>query len=218
FSTGTSINTDNPITILNAPLVFHSPGMTRKREYYAVLRGRVERPTIFSSWSVCTVLGDAHPRVTGCKARHKAFHTIEEAREQMTEWGVPKDEYAEILKNGAGETTPLHGCEAFYAVAHGKRPGIYSYWDETKLETEKISGVCHKHFRTRAQAEAFIEDWKQSYTEVYAMVLKQALDQDLRPRDLKMNLEDILEKPEAAAENKNCVDSLKMSLLDIKGE
>jgi len=50
------------------------------------------------------------------------------------------------------------------------------------------------------------------------MMLKQALDQGLRPRNLKMNLEDVLEKPEAAAESEDCVASLKMGQLDIKDE
>ena len=34
----------------------------------------------------------------------------------------------EVIKDGAGQTTPLGDSEAFYAVAHGKRPGIYPYW------------------------------------------------------------------------------------------
>jgi len=67
--------------------------------------------------------------VTGCESKLKGFRTIEKAREQMAKWGVRKEEYVEILKNGGGETTPLDGCEAFYAVAHGKCPGVYSYWE-----------------------------------------------------------------------------------------
>jgi hypothetical protein len=34
----------------------------------------------------------------------------------------------EVIKDGAGETTPLRDSQAFYAVAHGKRLGIYPYW------------------------------------------------------------------------------------------
>jgi len=34
----------------------------------------------------------------------------------------------EVIKDGAGETTPLRDSQAFYAVAHGKRPDIYPYW------------------------------------------------------------------------------------------
>lgn len=57
---------------------------------------------------------------------HGAFVTIEEAREYMRKRGVTK--YKEIIKEGAGETSPLLDSQAFYAVAHGNRPGIYPYW------------------------------------------------------------------------------------------
>jgi hypothetical protein len=36
----------------------------------------------------------------------------------------------------------------------------------TEPEVKDISGACHKRFRTRAQAEAFVEDWKESYADV----------------------------------------------------
>ena len=51
---------------------------------------------------------------------------IEDARAYMNEKGVT--EYEEVIKDGAGETTPLQGGQVFYAVAHGEHPGIYRYW------------------------------------------------------------------------------------------
>jgi hypothetical protein len=36
--------------------------------------------------------------------------------------------YDKIIKEGAGETTLLRQGEAFYAVANGKKPGIYQYY------------------------------------------------------------------------------------------
>jgi len=57
---------------------------------------------------------------------HKSFVTIEKAREYMKERGVTKPK--EIIKDGAGDTTPTWNSKAFYAVANGTRPGIYSYW------------------------------------------------------------------------------------------
>jgi viroplasmin and RNaseH domain-containing protein len=44
----------------------------------------------------------------------------------MKERGVTKPK--EIIKDGAGDTTPTWNSKAFYAVANGTRPGIYSYW------------------------------------------------------------------------------------------
>lgn len=33
----------------------------------------------------------------------------------------------EVIKRGAGETTPLNG-KGFYAVANGRNPGIYPFY------------------------------------------------------------------------------------------
>ena len=43
----------------------------------------------------------------------------------MESMGVSKAK--EIIKSGAGETTPLGG-NGFYAVANGAKPGIYPYY------------------------------------------------------------------------------------------
>jgi len=73
-----------------------------------------------------TSRGDAHPRAIGCRSDHKAFLTLDEAREYMNKKGVTL--YDEVIKEGAGKTTPLRQCEAFYAVANGNKPGIYPYY------------------------------------------------------------------------------------------
>ncbi len=70
--------------------------------------------------------GDAHPRVTGCSSEHAAFFTLEDAREYMKSKGVVESK--EVIKDGAGETTPQWDSQAFYAIANGKKPGIYEYW------------------------------------------------------------------------------------------
>lgn len=61
--------------------------------------------------------------MTRCLSEHEAFFTIEEARKYMTRKGVTK--YEEVIKETALDTTPQRGSQAFYAVAHGRRPGIY---------------------------------------------------------------------------------------------
>ncbi|KAJ6101902.1 hypothetical protein N7486_004329 [Penicillium sp. IBT 16267x] len=89
----------------------------------------------------------------------------------------------EVIKSGAGETTPL-GAYGYYAVANGKGPGIYPrYYGENGAEKEVVGeeGSCHKRFRTMAQAEAFIEDWKETYAEIWREMIKEALDQGYRP-------------------------------------
>jgi viroplasmin and RNaseH domain-containing protein len=64
--------------------------------------------------------------VTGCHSVHKSFFTIEDARKYMEGKGVAKPK--EVIKDGAGSTTPLKGTQAFYAVANGKQHGVHTYW------------------------------------------------------------------------------------------
>lgn len=44
----------------------------------------------------------------------------------------------------------------FYAVAKGKKPGIYTNWPECQQNTNGYPGPIFKKFDTRAEAEAFI--------------------------------------------------------------
>lgn len=59
-------------------------------------------------------------------------------------------------------------------------------------EIDEISGACHKRFKTNGQAEAFIEDWKESFAGVWGREMKKALDQGLRPWDMKLSMEGVL--------------------------
>ncbi|KAE8395827.1 hypothetical protein BDV23DRAFT_144886 [Aspergillus alliaceus] len=154
----------------------------KNKEYYAILSGRLDEPTIFSSW------GDAHPRMTGCDSRNKSFYTLQEAQSFMEENGVNRPTL--VIKDGAGKTTPLRGDKAFYAVANGSNPGIYPYYYvKTEPKVKGYSGACYKHFRTRAQAEAFIEDWKNAYADVCRREIKAELDRGFRPPNMKLNLD-----------------------------
>lgn len=156
--------------------------------------------------------GDAHPRVTGCDAVHKGFSTLMKAREYMSKKGVADPKV--VIKHGAGETTLILNGDGFYAVAHGKRPGIrqefryespalYSCYRlliqrsgpaGSELEVKEVKNACHKKFRTRDQAEAFIEDWKESFSDVWRRAIREGLDQGLRPYDMKVNINLILHK------------------------
>lgn len=46
-----------------------------------------------------------------------------------------------------------------------------------------------------AQAEAFIEDWKASYAEIWYESIKDALDRGFRPREMGFSIEKFLYKP-----------------------
>ena len=53
------------------------------------------------------------------------------------------------------------------------------------VETDKWKGACHKSFRTKAQAEAFIQDWENSLADVCRMEAKQKLESGSRPGSMK---------------------------------
>ncbi|KFY37956.1 hypothetical protein V495_06827 [Pseudogymnoascus sp. VKM F-4514 (FW-929)] len=180
----------------------------KNKEYYAVVNGRVDEPTIFSSW------GDVHPRVTGCHAKYKAFLTAEAARAYMKKEGVA--EPREVIKAGAGMTSPSWGSDAYYAVAHGKQPGITPYWygsEGAEPNVKQTPGACYKRFGTRDQAESFIEDWKETFADVWRRAIIKGLDQGLRPRDMKLGLEGILH----ATEGTDISDGLGLGRLNLEG-
>ncbi|KAF2180400.1 hypothetical protein K469DRAFT_592652, partial [Zopfia rhizophila CBS 207.26] len=138
--------------------------------------------------------GDAHPRVTGCPAVHEGFFTIEEAREYMTRKGVSK--YKEVIKNTALETTPERSSMVYYAVCvrypNGKLLMRLLIKTGALEEIHEISGACQKRFRTKAQLDAFIEDWKESFAEVWSRAVKEELDQGIKPRDMKLSIEGLM--------------------------
>ena len=46
----------------------------------------------------------------------------------------------------------------FYAVREGRKPGIYSTWEECKLQVTGYKGAVYKSFPTREEAEKYIND------------------------------------------------------------
>lgn len=46
----------------------------------------------------------------------------------------------------------------FYAVAVGRHPGVYSRWDQARLQVNGFSGNIHKKFDYQEDAVAFIRD------------------------------------------------------------
>jgi hypothetical protein len=61
-------------------------------------------------------------------------------------------------------------------------------------EVKEIPGACYKCFQTEAQAKAFIEDWKDSYAEVVRQAVRKGLDKGLRPQDMSVNVEGLLQE------------------------
>ena len=57
------------------------------------------------------------------------------------------------------------------------------------------SHACHKHFRTREQAEHFLEEWISTYVEILADICKEELAKGSRPRGALKCLPSLLFKP-----------------------
>ena len=54
----------------------------------------------------------------------------------------------------------------YYAVASGKRTGIFDSWDEARPLVERVRGALHKGFATRDEAEKWLaEQYGQPLTE-----------------------------------------------------
>jgi len=83
---------------------------------------------------------------------------------------------------------------------------------------KEVRGICHKKFKTRSQAEAFIEDWKDSYAEVWRRAIREGLDRGLRPRDMTVNVESILRQTDTQTEGTDASDGLKLDKLNLKDE
>lgn len=46
----------------------------------------------------------------------------------------------------------------YYAVAKGRKPGIYTNWPDAEKQVTGFNGAVHKKFKSREEAEAFIEN------------------------------------------------------------
>lgn len=62
-------------------------------------------------------------------------------------------------------------------------------------EVKEVPGACFKRFRTSEQAQAFIEDWEESFADVWQREMRAKLHQGFRPRDMGLTLGGILDMP-----------------------
>ena len=49
----------------------------------------------------------------------------------------------------------------------------------------RFQGACHKHFRTLAQAKAFIADWEEIHASIIKATVKEELSKAHRPAEIK---------------------------------
>ena len=49
-------------------------------------------------------------------------------------------------------------AKKFYAVRHGRVPGVYTTWSDCEKQVKGYGGAIYKSFSTEAEAHAFVED------------------------------------------------------------
>ncbi|KAL5334262.1 hypothetical protein BJX70DRAFT_378667 [Aspergillus crustosus] len=133
--------------------------MMSRSNFYVVYKGRVDDPTIFSSWA------QVHPKVTEYSgADHEGFETLEYARNSLRKRGFSK--FTEVVKNGSGKKNITKRGEKFHAIAYGKNTGIFEDYSDVEQAIKGFRSACHQSFNTREEAERFIDEWNISYNEV----------------------------------------------------
>ncbi|KAI1959790.1 hypothetical protein LOZ58_004154 [Ophidiomyces ophidiicola] len=151
---------------------------------YVVFEGRINRPTILSSWA------QVHPLVAGWSgAKHETFKDVEAAREELKSRGLQSDENIKDAVAPSVKSVP----GKYYAVAYGKKIGIFNEWRHAEVAT-KGTDACYERFKTMEAAVQFIEDWKTSYAEASLWEITKALNEGLRPKSMQFKAGFFLKK------------------------
>lgn len=137
-----------------------------------------------ASWGIhflnnCT-RAQVHPKVTEYSgADHGGFETLEHARNSLRKRGFSK--FTEIVKNGSGNKTITRRRKKFHAIAYGKNTGIFEDYryelnslyrmdlirnSDAEQAIKGFRSACYQSFKTREEAERFIDEWNISYNEV----------------------------------------------------
>lgn len=74
--------------------------------------------------------------------------------------------------------------------------------------------ACHEKFKTKQQANAFIQDWKESVASIYKDAILKALDEGKRPVDMTFDVSALFEvravKTEDTADAALSMETLKI--------
>ena len=142
-----------------ATFVFHLTGKTifqfiktvmGRKNYYAVIQGK--RPGIYTTYE------EVKMQINGYSgAKHKGFENKQEAmayyEQNSTDGGVG------IMREAPSSSriSKLKNKKKYYAVKVGKKPGVYSSWDECKRQTQGYPCAEFKSFGSYEEAQAFIK-------------------------------------------------------------
>ena len=73
----------------------------------------------------------------------------------------------------------------FYAVRVGKKPGIYTSWDECKKQVIGVKGSIYKKFNSKSSAEEFYKNKSKYYkktpkTKTQTLIKNRSLKSEIR--------------------------------------
>ncbi|KAK1688953.1 hypothetical protein BDP55DRAFT_655668 [Colletotrichum godetiae] len=128
--------------------------------------------------------------------------------------------------NSGGAAHPrVTGCSAVFkgfryaGPQMAKTPGIYQYWrgqTQALSQLHEAPGACCKKFKTKEQAEEFIEEWKQAVADVLLRSIREALDQGMRPKDMSLDVSDLFDWNQNGTESHDEVNGLDFEALRIQ--
>lgn len=72
--------------------------------------------------------------------------------------------------------------QKFYTVWKGKRPGVYTKWDECKTQVEGFEGAKYKSFPSRAEAEKALTDGHELHIKSSFATKKNTPQKNLPPK------------------------------------
>lgn len=116
--------------------------MSTKKKYYVVWKGH--QPGIYDSWSEC------QRQTSGFQgAKFKSFNS--------------KTEAEKAFENPDSVQVTSNKKIYYYVVWHGKKPGIYSNWDEVRETIKGVKNPIYKTFGSKSLAEKAFEEHPDKY-------------------------------------------------------
>jgi ribonuclease HI len=114
--------------------------------FYAVAAGVA--PGIYTSWREVQQQTESYTRPV-----YRKFATREEAHEFLTSYQKARISSSSVIVDDGKSIT------AFYAVAKGRKTGIFTTWAEAFKQVDGLHSAAFKKFSTQSEAEAFIQKY-----------------------------------------------------------
>lgn len=121
--------------------------------FYAVAKGR--NVGVYSSWAQCEaeIKGFAQAKYRKFSTKEEAENFVESNGSNHSQFSNPSNNLTTQCENGPNQKSSK---ETYYAVAKGKKVGIYTTWLECKAQVDGEKFPKYKKFSNLKEAEQFI--------------------------------------------------------------